>query len=898
MTVYVCANLRRLQAVKLAGISNGIEYLEVRDTDETDPARKALRQRTLLVRLLDPVPAGLGADNVVIDGGDRIGRVAVEWAHPASSLPATVSAEEQASILDGLAEPDHVLVVRTQSRGDFSRYRFGLVAAGSGDAPAGFDPVLHEVSFSFKVECPSDFDCKQPCTCPAGVHHAPSIDYLVKDYQGFRRLMLDRMALLVPGWSGRLGADLGVTLVELLAYAADELSYRQDAVATEAYLDTARSRISLRRHARLVDYRVHDGCNARAWVQVQVAEPVVVLPAGTPLLSRVPGLPASIKPDSPEHSAARDARPAVFETVEEAVLHAGLDELRLWTWGQTDCCLPAGATSATLRGHRPMLRAGDVLILAETLSPATLQPQDADPAKRAAVRLTSVELADDPSGALFPGGTTEVTRIRWHADDALPFALCLSVGDTETARAWGNLVLADHGQTVAGEDLGTVPPPSLERVGECDTEPVPPRYRPVLRLRPLTHAVARPAAVLVEAPLTGALAAELAAGTSADELQALFAGAGLVLPDGSTVRGASPLWSVATDEHAWQLRERLGRLQVLAEAAGSATAADARAALPAIRLTGVLAGVPDAWEPRTDLLGSSGSTREFVVETEHDGSAHLRFGDAEHGLRPAPSTAFTATYRVGNGTAGNLGRDAIAHAVTGVGGITGVGNPLPAAGGVEPESADEIRRDAPAAFQVQQRAVTAADYVEVATRQRDVDRAAATFRWTGSWRTVFVTADRFGNAPVDAAFETRLRGHLERYRMAGYDLEVDAPVFVPLEIALHVCVLPGHFRSDAARAVRAVLSDGPRPDGSPALFHPDRLTFGQPVYLSSVLAAVHAVPGVQSVEVKRFRRQRQPATSGIATGVLPMGRLEIARLDDDPNHPERGVLDLTFGGGT
>jgi hypothetical protein len=31
--------------------------------------------------------------------------------------------------------------------------------------------------------------------------------------------------------------------------------------------------------------------------------------------------------------------------------------------------------------------------------------------------------------------------------------------------------------------------------------------------------------------------------------------------------------------------------------------------------------------------------------------------------------------------------------------------------------------------------------------------------------------------------------------------------------------------------------------------------------------------------------------------VLPMGRLEIARLDDDPSFPERGVLDLTFGGG-
>ena len=51
-----------------------------------------------------------------------------------------------------------------------------------------------------------------------------------------------------------------MTMVELLAYAGDLLHYRLDAVATEAFLDTARLRTSVRRHARLVDYRMHDGC--------------------------------------------------------------------------------------------------------------------------------------------------------------------------------------------------------------------------------------------------------------------------------------------------------------------------------------------------------------------------------------------------------------------------------------------------------------------------------------------------------------------------------------------------------------------------------------------------------------------------------------------------------------
>src|SRR5512136_960316 len=73
----------------------------------------------------------------------------------------------------------------------------------------------------------------------------------------------------MPTWTERHVPDLGVTLVELLAYTGDYLSYYQDAVATEAYLETARQRISVRRHARLVDYALHEGCNARAWVCIQ-----------------------------------------------------------------------------------------------------------------------------------------------------------------------------------------------------------------------------------------------------------------------------------------------------------------------------------------------------------------------------------------------------------------------------------------------------------------------------------------------------------------------------------------------------------------------------------------------------------------------------------------------------
>src|SRR5207253_3841844 len=128
--------------------------------------------------------------------------------------------------------------------------------------------------------------------------------------------------------------------------------------------------------------------------------------------------------------------------------------------------------------------------------------------------------------------------------------------------------------------------------------------------------------------------------------------------------------------------------------------------------------------------------------------------------------------------------------------VTRVRNPLPARGGTDPESIEHVRRMAPSAFRIQERAVTADDYARMAERHPEVQRAAATVRWTGSWRTIFLTVDRFGGRPVDLDFKQDMRLHLERYRMAGHDIEIEGPQFVSLEIEMTVCVETNYFRSD------------------------------------------------------------------------------------------------------
>lgn len=856
--IYFCCDDRRRSAVKSHPTLNGIDFLEVVDNPADSPQK---RQRILLVHFIkNLVPGLLNAANVRIDGGERIQGIKVVRATSGSVFSPPVFSPPLTS--PSFATQPDVLEVEVDRAGDFSRYTLRLIlSADSPDLPPnGIDPVLSAIGFSFKIGCGTTFDCKTVSTCSQPSAANPEFSYLARDYASFRQLMLDRMAVLIPQWTERSAADLGTVLVELIAYIGDYLAYQQDAVSTEAYLGTARRRVSVRRHARLVDYRMHDGCNARTWVCFQLRDelPSLLLKASaagvrTALFTRNPNAGQIVRHDSADYRAILNSGAEAFELVHDTPLFSAHNRMPFYTWGALECCLPKGATRATLSGAYPNLKSGDVLLFEEARGPSTGAPEDADPTKRCAVRLTSAAVGSDPLGGEFltspSGAPVPVTEIEWSRKDALPFPVCVSsragslfFADVSVAR--GNIVLADHGLTIGNETLGPVPasnPALAVAAGGSRCEPhasvaTPARFRPILQQAPLTQRA-------------------------------------------SFVPTASATETLATSP------------------------ADA---LPVISLTGP-GGDQDVWSPKRDLLGSHAASREFVAEVEGDGSACLRFGDNQFGERPAAGVVFSATYRIGNGTAGNIGADSLYHIVSGDPAIIGdptnapfteIRNPLPARGGVDKESIEQVRRYAPAAFRTQERAVTAQDYADKAkVCSADIQNAAATFRWTGSWRTVFVTVDRLRARPVDAAFSDSLLQCLEQYRMAGQDLEVDGPVYVSLEIEMVVCISPAYFRSDVIAALEQVLSDAILPDGRRGVFHPDNFTFGQTVYLSPIYAAAQAVDGVASVVVTKFQRQRIDSTLALNAGKLELSRLEIARLEADPNFPERGKLTLIPKGG-
>ncbi|MEV3988539.1 putative baseplate assembly protein [Streptomyces sp. NPDC049837] len=1017
---------------------------------------------TLTVTFLGKAPEGLCPENIRVDGGRRITGI--------EAVEVCVEREED-------PELDDRLLVTLDRTGDLSRYRLSVVDTDPYGRPGtepfpGFDQRYHSAEFTFRADCPAPFDCvdEQPGRPPV-FPTAPVIDYTARDYDTIRTLILDRLALTAPDWVERNAADLGTTLVELLAHTADRIGYQQDAVATEAYLDTARRRVSVRRHVRLIDYPMHDGVNARAFVTVETVRELT-LPPGTFRFAAVDVRRLGPR-DRPEMGTVIDDRDLavleergsveVFEPVvahEPLVLRPAHNTIRFWTWGGEVCALPKGATSATLRdgwtdeecSRRALaLEPGDLLLIEEVRGARSGTPGDADPAHRQAVRLTSVtpavdRLCDQP-----------VLEVTWAAEDALAFPVCLTtrggpdcepVEDVSVAR--GNVVLVDHGRslTFCGGTADTVTvPPAPAVLGSCDpsgfgcwdpdngnataalitarlrqtrggrlltadqvrelftvvgedatgragiglelagrrrAKVVPgtayaqaealetllaqvvhpgiePRFRPVLPRSPVVQSVPFPEPGHVSAgqadrlaAIPGAVRARLVelwrsardcdglAEPEIAELTVLFglrvlerlelrrhpvralrellhrserllaakvrrlevltarARAGAVL-DGSIA------WEVA---HTWGPRYAAGLHpdEPVLRGPAAALVQDPRAALPAVTLAEGQEG-DEVWTPRRDLLGSGPRDRHVVGELEDDGRIALRFGDGRHGARPRPGARLELRYRLGGGTAGNVGAEAINHLVlcrdpedsdTGAPmPVAGVRNPLPAVGGTEPEPVEQVRQLAPLDLRrTRLRAVTAEDYAALAAQVPGVQRAAAEIRWTGSVREAHVAVDALGSGDPSPELLDSVAYALERYRRIGHDLVVGPARHVPLDVALTVCAAPGHQHGQILAELYRVLGSRRLAGGRLGLFHPDALTFGEPVRLSRLVAVAAAVQGVRSVRVTRLARLfHEPDDTALEAGVLRLGPLEIARCDNDPDRPELGRLSIELGGG-
>jgi hypothetical protein len=743
---------------------------------------------------------------------------------------------------DGNPVPAHVDFDVTTPAGALpgrAPYRLGVDPAGLGALGLGLDPLRAFLPVRLRPECGDAPDCVVVPT-PLPPLTPPDYDTLARDYTGLRAMLMERLGALDPG-AETSPADITVTFIEVMAHLGDLLSYRQDRVATEAWLGTARRRANVTRHARLVDFPVPPAISAGTVVQIAVAHP-----GAGPVDAVFTVLPGDTATDAA--AGPGDAPDGAHFTVEVAgptTARASHAEIALYDWTEADAVLSAGATSAVLVRST----AADAVALADWLPVGSLlgfEIVDPGPAGQHAqwarrlldwppalapdqirmplashpaqvVRVTHAVAISDP---LAPG--LPLVRVFWEQADALTSAVPVSIntsgGSPRVGVARLALVAAHHGLCVDGPAA-------------------------VTPYEPLTSSVPDPATTIVtDYWLSGAAAAGL-----------------------SCSPGGAP----------WQL--------------------DTNIVLP----SGVSVGAPRV----TSLLRAPSDGFSVVVDHDDDDPPRVRFATGAVGQAPPTQSVVTVRYQAGAGVDGNIAANSLTRLVRATGPVgqqctwldaaTGVTarNITPGAGGLAATPLGTVRRDAPQAYSTElRRAVLISDLPPFAIGVPGVVRASARRSWSGSWPVGLVCVESATDTddPVqDAAVEQVM----DAVRMAGTEVVTLPATPTGILIALTVCLTPGADPAIARVSILAAL----RPGQPGAVFAPASHPLGTSLYTSTVIAAVAAIPGVDAVRVTEGRRLSEPA--GTLHEVLTMGPTEIAVCDDDKAAPDRGRIELTIEGG-
>jgi hypothetical protein len=774
---------------------------------------------------------------------------------------------------------------------------------------------------------------------PAGNRHGlSSIVYRAGVHASFKRSMIAALGSTKYDLTGqyplsrltRDDDDFSIALLDAWAVAADVLTFYQERIANESYLRTAGERLSVVELTRLIGYELAPGVAASVWLSFEVddaegAPGEVTIAAGTKVQS-IP--PQDEMPQAFETSAALDARaewntlvprqtdvrrPAAGHTdilfagtgtnlsVGDALLFYRTDtawnlrrvatvdpdfekETTYVTWAPalTATAFPAGNTDlvkvyamrvkAPLFGHNAIdtrtLSAQAKIDFGAKISGtdwtfgiagASIDVEGEHP--EIAAQSKAILESDGVNPALFNvAGVNEVTRTEYALSGrATQLTLNATPSGFSGTKYRATIVYA------ANEELELAEYP---RSGNL-TQPV--------ELDRSIATLDEGRAVIVSS--AGGKDVELAIIDRVDQLDAAhtkvtFTAALAKSYDVKTVKISA---NVIGATHGETVRETLGsgdtatpflRFKLSQGPLTYVPSSNGAAATLAVYVNDIL------WAEAPTLYGTS--TRDRVYETLRDEEERtfVQFGDGRTEGAPVPTGKdnIRAVYRKGIGDEGNVGAGTLKTLMSQPLGLDGVINPLAAEGGADPEALADARENAPGTTRTLERVVSLSDYQAFAASFAGVKKAVATWTLAGTDWQVFLTIA----GPNGATF-TNSSATVEALR--GALLKSGDP-FVPLRIASFVpvgFVVVAKVGVDADRVAEIVLQ-GVR-DTLAEAFSFDARSFGEAVDLSDLIAAMHGVAGVRSIDIDLLYRVEPTGTTTPARNE----RLAAATAQQLPN---------------
>jgi uncharacterized phage protein gp47/JayE len=263
-------------------------------------------------------------------------------------------------------------------------------------------------------------------------------------------------------------------------------------------------------------------------------------------------------------------------------------------------------------------------------------------------------------------------------------------------------------------------------------------------------------------------------------------------------------------------------------------------------------GISYSYSP--SLLNNNSYDSVFSLNTDAEGYTYVVFGDGIGGRVPPTAASIYATYRVGNGTLGNVPAYTLDNMLTNItAGIT-VTNTEGAIGGADEESSDSIRLNAPRALKALTRAVSLKDYSYLALQVPGVAKAnASSSVYTNVILYVAPFGDLgvvlFGGVYVPTATFNALAANVATYFLdktpPNTTLTILPPTYVEIDIDMTVYVLPQYQQAATTTSALASIRE---------LVSQDNSFFAEIIPVQYLLNAVSSVPGVDYATVELLRR--------------------------------------------
>lgn len=244
----------------------------------------------------------------------------------------------------------------------------------------------------------------------------------------------------------------------------------------------------------------------------------------------------------------------------------------------------------------------------------------------------------------------------------------------------------------------------------------------------------------------------------------------------------------------------------------------------------------------------------YIIRQNDEGETLITFGDGIRGERlPSGRDNIIAFYRYGAGAA-SPPAGAINQIGKPVKGLQSVRNVLPATGGADAASGEEIRRYAPGSVLILGRAVSIHDMEAVALSVPGVRAAQASWYWNGAKQRPVVNVYFIGESGIETLVRQRLRN------VSDPSTPIDAAqaqALLPV-LSIDVNIDPRYLEHDVLTAIREALMNA-----RTGMLAPENIGIGQPLFRSRIFSAVLSVEG--ALAVRGIHWNNQPFLSSATT---------------------------------